>query len=158
MRAGPWRNCAKVAWFGVPPLMFVKDRWVWLHCVEGHGMDPTLNPQAFFVDRYFQDWVLIHRNAEFQKGDIVVLRDPDTNNRVVRRLMAREREVLRNGDGAHIYVPAGHCWVEGDNARLSADSRSWGVVPMGLLDALVVAVVWPFWRARVFEASSAGPQ
>merc|ERR1712061_608368 len=28
------------------------------------------------------------------------------------------------------------------------DSRTFNAVPMGLLDSLVVAVVWPFWRAR----------
>ena len=49
------------------------------------------------------------------------------------------------------FVPSGHCWLEGDNLRLSVDSRAFGAVPCGLLEGLVLAVVWPFWRARWLE-------
>eukprot|EP00418_Pyrodinium_bahamense_P072067 CAMPEP_0179098944 /NCGR_PEP_ID=MMETSP0796-20121207/45622_1 /TAXON_ID=73915 /ORGANISM="Pyrodinium bahamense, Strain pbaha01" /LENGTH=185 /DNA_ID=CAMNT_0020796733 /DNA_START=22 /DNA_END=577 /DNA_ORIENTATION=+ len=94
MRAHVWRRCAQAAWFGVPPLAFVRDRWLWVYCVEGRSMDPTLNPQDTFLNTCFHDWVLVHRNAEFQKGDIVVLRDPGTNGRIVRRLVAREHEIV----------------------------------------------------------------
>mmetsp|Transcript_97063 Transcript_97063/g.270078 ORF Transcript_97063/g.270078 Transcript_97063/m.270078 type:complete len:158 (-) Transcript_97063:96-569(-) len=155
MRAHVWRRCAQAAWFGVPPLAFVRDRWLWVYCVEGRSMDPTLNPQDTFLNTCFHDWVLVHRNAEFQKGDIVVLRDPGTNGRIVRRLVAREHEIVVRSDGGYCLVPAGHCWVEGDNSRFSADSRSFGPVPMGLLDALVISVVWPFWRARCLDGSGA---
>eukprot|EP00446_Apocalathium_sp_SHHI-4_P087119 CAMPEP_0177476636 /NCGR_PEP_ID=MMETSP0369-20130122/23691_1 /TAXON_ID=447022 ORGANISM="Scrippsiella hangoei-like, Strain SHHI-4" /NCGR_SAMPLE_ID=MMETSP0369 /ASSEMBLY_ACC=CAM_ASM_000364 /LENGTH=216 /DNA_ID=CAMNT_0018951877 /DNA_START=99 /DNA_END=749 /DNA_ORIENTATION=- len=112
-------------------------------------MSPTLNPQDTFYDRLFRDVVLVFRNAEFQKGDIVVLRDPTANTSIVKRLIsAKGGDFVPTGDGGFTYVPPGHCWVEGDNPALSVDSRTFNAVPRGLLDALVVAVVWPFWRAR----------
>mmetsp|Transcript_87691 Transcript_87691/g.248437 ORF Transcript_87691/g.248437 Transcript_87691/m.248437 type:complete len:158 (-) Transcript_87691:70-543(-) len=146
-----WRRCGKVVLLATPPLIFVKDRWMWVYCVEGRSMDPTLNPQDTLVNRCFRDWVLVHRNAEFRKGDVVVLRDPGTDRRIVKRLVAQENEFVPKGDGGIAYVPPGHCWVEGDNPHLSADSRAFGPVPLGLLDALVISVVWPLWRARYFD-------
>merc|ERR1712050_756328 len=77
-----------------------------------------------------------------------------SNKRIVKRLVARENEFVSKGDGSFLYVPPGHCWVEGDNAELSVDSRSFGPVPMGLLDALAISVVWPFWRSRYFDELS----
>uniref|UniRef100_A0A7S2ADR5 Mitochondrial inner membrane protease subunit 2 n=1 Tax=Alexandrium andersonii TaxID=327968 RepID=A0A7S2ADR5_9DINO len=132
-------------------MIFVKDRWVWVYCVDGRSMDPTLNPQDTFLNRCFRDWVLVFRNAEFQKGDIVVLRDPATDRRIVKRLVAQEHEFVPQSNGGYCFVPPGHCWVEGDNPGMSVDSRSFGPVPMGLLDALVVSVFWPFWRARYVD-------
>ncbi|CAK0822904.1 unnamed protein product [Prorocentrum cordatum] len=146
--APSWRKVAKAAWIAVPPLVFIKDRWVWIYCVEGRSMSPTLNPQDTLLNRCFRDCVLVHRNAEFRKGDLVVLKDPGTNCHIVKRLVAQEHEFLAQRDGTLAAVPAGHVWVEGDNADMSVDSRTFGPVPMGLLDALRVSVVWPFWRAR----------
>jgi len=42
-----------------------------------------------------------------------------------------------------IRVPAGHCWVEGDNPWLSRDSRDFGPIPLGLITGVVSCVVWP---------------
>ena len=123
---------------------------MWVYSVEGRSMAPTLNPQESFVDRCFRDMVLVHRNAELRKGDVVLLRDPGTNELIVKRLIAQEREVV-HGPAGHIFVPEGYCWVQGDNERLSVDSRSFGAIPCGLLEGLVLSVVWPFWRARWIE-------
>ncbi|CAE8684038.1 unnamed protein product, partial [Polarella glacialis] len=98
------------AWFAVPPIIFIKDRWMWVYCVDGRSMTPTLNPQDTFLDRCFRDRVLVHRNAEFRKGDLVVLRDPGTNERIVKRLIAQEHELVTTSGGGFSYVPAGHCW------------------------------------------------
>jgi len=46
-------------------------------------MSPTLNPQDTFLRRCFRDYVLVHKNAEFRNGDIVVLRDPGSSERIV---------------------------------------------------------------------------
>eukprot|EP00928_Gymnodinium_smaydae_P015188 TRINITY_DN15569_c0_g3_i1.p2 TRINITY_DN15569_c0_g3~~TRINITY_DN15569_c0_g3_i1.p2 ORF type:complete len:180 (-),score=32.50 TRINITY_DN15569_c0_g3_i1:106-645(-) len=142
-----WRKAARAAWLVVPPIVFVKDRWMWVYCVDGRSMSPTLNPQDHFVDRWFRDYVLVHKNAEFRNGDVVVLRDPITNSMIAKRLIAKEGEVVEV-DGKRATVPDGHCWVEGDNPEKSVDSRNFGPVPIGLLDALVLSVVWPFWRSR----------
>ncbi|CAJ1398635.1 unnamed protein product [Effrenium voratum] len=151
-----WRRFAKAAWIGLPPLLFVKDRWMWVYCVEGRSMTPTLNPQESFIDRCFRDFVLVHRNPELRKGDIVLLRDPGTNELIVKRLIAQEHEVVRTPNTGHLFVPEGHCWVEGDNGKLSVDSRAFGPVPAGLLEGLVLSVVWPIWRARWLEED--GPE
>lgn len=38
----------------------------------------------------------------------------------------------------------GHCWVEGDNAAVSEDSRtSYGPIPAALIEGRLVAVLWP---------------
>eukprot|EP00450_Noctiluca_scintillans_P015247 CAMPEP_0194518324 /NCGR_PEP_ID=MMETSP0253-20130528/51710_1 /TAXON_ID=2966 /ORGANISM="Noctiluca scintillans" /LENGTH=119 /DNA_ID=CAMNT_0039362359 /DNA_START=143 /DNA_END=502 /DNA_ORIENTATION=+ len=113
-------------------------------------MSPTLNPQDSFVDRLFRDWVLVQRNVMFRKGDVVLLRDPGSDLWIVKRLIAQEKEFVATENQVAI-VPAGHCWVEGDNGDTSVDSRHFGPVPAGLLDALVVSVIWPFWRARFLD-------
>uniref|UniRef100_A0A453LBJ5 Mitochondrial inner membrane protease subunit 2 n=2 Tax=Triticinae TaxID=1648030 RepID=A0A453LBJ5_AEGTS len=40
-------------------------------------------------------------------------------------------------------IPEGHCWVEGDNGSVSRDSRTYGPVPLGLVQGRVTHVVWP---------------
>lgn len=42
-----------------------------------------------------------------------------------------------------IVVPRGHCWLEGDNAGNSLDSRQYGPVPLGLLRSRAIGRVWP---------------
>lgn len=115
-------------------------------------MSPTLNPQDTALNRFFRDYVLVLRSAvEFRKGDVVVLKDPGSDNRIIKRLAAAGNEFIRKDDGGLVYVPPGHWWVEGDNPEKSVDSRTFEAVPQGLLDSLVIAVVWPFWRSRWLE-------
>ncbi|RPA79209.1 LexA/Signal peptidase [Ascobolus immersus RN42] len=42
-----------------------------------------------------------------------------------------------------VQVPAGHCWVAGDNLDNSRDSRHYGPVPLGLVRGKVVGRIWP---------------
>jgi inner membrane protease subunit 1 len=51
-------------------------------------------------------------------------------------------------DGAHVKVPKGHVWVQGDNATASRDSRMYGPVPISLIRGRLicgigVCVAWP---------------
>jgi inner membrane protease subunit 2 len=57
-----------------------------------------------------------------------------------------------------VVVPRGRCWVEGDNAAESLDSRSvYGPVHNGLLEGRVVGIVWPPHRiGRVARACPPG--
>jgi len=40
-------------------------------------------------------------------------------------------------------VPRGHVWLEGDNRNNSADSRTYGPVPQGLVRGRALCRVWP---------------
>ena len=56
-----------------------------------------------------------------------------------------EEEVVvgrrRNKEGM-IRIPAGHCWLAGDNSLDSFDSRHYGPVSLALVTGKVEAVVW----------------
>ncbi|PWN93178.1 LexA/Signal peptidase [Acaromyces ingoldii] len=43
----------------------------------------------------------------------------------------------------YITVPRGHVWLGGDNLGNSTDSRIYGPVPLGLVQGVIVAKVWP---------------
>jgi inner membrane protease subunit 1 len=47
-----------------------------------------------------------------------------------------------------VQVPEGHCWVAGDNLEWSRDSRLFGPLPLGLVQAKVLAVVLPMKEAK----------
>lgn len=43
-----------------------------------------------------------------------------------------------------VYVPEGHVWIEGDNYKVSLDSRTHGPIPIGLIQGRVLGRIWPF--------------
>lgn len=136
--------------------------------VSGRSMQPALNPDAvgartttttaFGVSSLmprFNDRVLATRWAARRgtyaaaRGDVVILRAPDAPPvTLVKRVAALEGDVVRSpSSGRLITIPRGHCWIEGDNAACSRDSRSeYGPVPAALITGRVAAVVWPPWR------------
>jgi len=62
----------------------------------------------------------------------------------VKRLIALPGDWIQIPEMQEIrQIPQGHCWIEGDNAALSLDSRSYGPVPMGLLQGRVTHIIWP---------------
>ena len=71
-------------------------------------------------------------------GELVIL--VDEKGRMVKRLRHLAEEEGASGRG--------WCWVEGDNPRLSEDSRSFGWAPSHRVESVVLAVSWPLWRAR----------
>lgn len=79
-------------------------RLPWLRvAVRGPSMIPTLAPG---------EWVLVRRTASPRPGTVVLVQRPE--RLTVKRLV----RVTRDG-----------CWVEGDNAAASDDSRTYGAVP-----------------------------
>lgn len=48
-------------------------------------------------------------------------------------------------------MPRGHLWIEGDNARNSNDSNLFGPVAAGLVEARVIAKLWPLREAGLVE-------
>merc|ERR1719282_1612016 len=71
-------------------------------------------------------------------GEVVIL--VDDKGRMVKRVRYLAHA---EGDPRRAW-----CWLEGDNPKLSEDSRYYGWVPSHRVEAVVVAVAWPPWRAQ----------
>lgn len=70
-------------------------------------------------------------------GDYVVLDPPSASTANV---------TIGPTAGKMVQVPEGHCWLAGDNLPWSRDSRSFGPVPLGLVQGKILGVVswrWP---------------
>lgn len=70
----------------------------------------------------------------------------DPNALLVKRIIGLPGSVVRTHpphEARSVRIPAGHCWVEGDERYHSRDSNSYGPVPLGLLDSRVDFVFWP---------------
>lgn len=64
-------------------------------------------------------------------GDVAILHSPTHPGDVlVKRVVAEEGEEVETKGyrTRRVLVPEGHCWVEGDNTRLSRDSNLFGPV------------------------------
>lgn len=76
-----------------------------------------------------------------------VNRNPlDRNEKLLRRYISSEYEWVRVDRWRAMPVPQGHCWVQQDNPRSRMafeDSRTFGAVPMRVLEGKALAVVWP---------------
>ena len=129
--------------------------------VSGRSMQPTLNPfspSPFSNDRVLADRWAARRGLAPARGDVVVLRAPDAPITLVKRVTAVEGDLIRvPSSGRVLTIPRGHCWVEGDNAGCSRDSRSeYGPVSTSLITGRVACVVWPPWRLGAVEHGERG--
>lgn len=87
--------------------------------VNDRSMEPTLAPGDYVIVNRWS--YRLHRPL---RGDLVVVHDPEHSGRFL---------VKRIADVAN-----GSCFLVGDNAENSRDSRSFGPVPR----ALIVGRVW----------------
>ena len=123
---------------------------------RGESMLPT-------VLRY-GDYVHVLKKYRYgrgvQMGDcIVAVKPSDPSHRVCKRITGMPGDVIlvdpsssspltaspaqaaeKDGFNNYITVPEGHVWCTGDNLCHSLDSRSYSVLPMGLITGKVVAV------------------
>jgi len=118
-----------------------------IHLVNGSSMQPVLNPN---VER---DFVFVKRwnakNFEFQRGEIVCLNSPrDPKQVLIKRIIALEGDIVRtiNHKEAFVRIPKGHCWIEGENHKVSLDSNHYGPVPVGLIIGKASHIIWPLKR------------
>jgi inner membrane protease subunit 1 len=58
----------------------------------------------------------------------------------------REKRARLIADFRSQQIPDGHCWLAGDNAPWSRDSRDYGPLPLGLIRGKTVARIWPLPR------------
>ncbi|KAF8721298.1 hypothetical protein HU200_023229 [Digitaria exilis] len=124
----------------------ISDRCVNIISVTGESMHPTFTA----ADRVLQgDFVLAERRClekyEFSHGDVILFKCPSNHKELfVKRLIALPGEwVQLPGSPKVTKIPEGHCWVEGDNAARSLDSRSFGPIPLGLVQGRVTHIIWP---------------
>ncbi|XP_051182856.1 uncharacterized protein [Lolium perenne] len=124
----------------------ISDRYLTIVTTKGDSMHPTLTA----ADSFFRgDVVFAERGCldkyKFSRGDVVIFKCPSDHKRdFVKRLIALPGEWIRIPVSQEIIkVPAGHCWVEGDNADRSWDSRSFGPIPLGLIKGRVTHIIWP---------------
>ncbi|ODV77366.1 LexA/Signal peptidase [Suhomyces tanzawaensis NRRL Y-17324] len=122
---------------------------------RGESMLPTLQSHYDYVHalkRY-------RLGRELDIGDCVVAVKPsDPSHRVCKRISGMPGDVilidpsssseltnlpteviLHDGFNKYIRVPDGHVWCTGDNLCHSLDSRSYSVLPMGLITGKIVA-------------------
>ncbi|CAD5322472.1 unnamed protein product [Arabidopsis thaliana] len=122
----------------------ISDRCCSVVPVRGDSMSPTFNPQR---NSYLDDYVLVDKfclkDYKFARGDVVVFSSPTHfGDRYIKRIVGMPGEWISSSRDV-IRVPEGHCWVEGDNKTSSLDSRTFGPIPLGLIQGRVTCVMWP---------------
>ena len=117
---------------------------------------------------------MVYRFENIHRGDIVVFKyPPDPHKTFIKRIIGlpgetveikagkvfvdnkalNERFYLRNvahGDFPRQIVPNGSAFVLGDNRDQSNDSRFWGYLPLGNIQAKAWIRYWPVNRLQVF--------
>lgn len=115
---------------------------------RGESMIPTIAPQNDFVHVLKGKRMIRPRGPHGLKiGDCIVLKKPhNSKSRVCKRISGMAGDFIEvdpsydmDFENTFIQVPNGHVWVTGDNLSYSLDSRSYSVVPIGLIVGKVVA-------------------
>ena len=154
-----WSSIKQIAYkgiLGIPTAIVLLDNTFYAAMVQGESMQPLLNPE----DDTGQDIVLLsrlhRRSFNYQRGDVVVITSPrDPTSMMIKRIIGLSGDTVRSqsrfpGD-RFVLIPPGHCWIEGDHASCSLDSNVHGPVPIGLIAAKAIAVIWPVRRWKVLQ-------
>ena len=115
--------------------------------MAGPSMLPTLGTEGELV---IVDRLSIRRSSfNINRGELLVLLSPlDPQRFVCKRVLGLPGDIIcvdPTGEKApsteHVVIPKGHVWIIGDNASASRDSRTYGPVPMGLIQGKLKARV-----------------
>ena len=120
---------------------------------EGVSMLPTFN---YCGDWLFEKKLSLSQLQTLKRGDLVTFRSPSNPMTLVcKRVIGLAGDVVNvdpidlGMSKQHCLVPEGHVWVQGDNASASIDSRTYGPLPMGLIQAKIVCRVRCFLSGKV---------
>src|SRR5258706_12439497 len=124
--------------------------FIWVLCLthrqcEGVSMLPTFN---YCGDWLFERKLSLSQLQTLKRGDLVTFKSPSNPMTLVcKRVIGLAGDVVNvdpidlGMSKQHCLVPEGHVWVQGDNATASIDSRTYGPLPMGLIQAKIVCRV-----------------
>jgi inner membrane protease subunit 1 len=129
------------------------------HLILSHFVRRTEGPSMLPTIDVTGNWTLTlpwyRRGRGIVVGDVVSSADPFVvKDSIIKRVVGLPGDFIcvgadpEFGNGGMIQVPAGHCWLSGDNAAFSKDSRHYGPIPLALIKGKVVAVVLPWSRMR----------
>lgn len=124
---------------------------------RGELMLPTIAAARDYVhcDKRFR-----HGQRPLAMGDCIVACKPtDPDHRICKRITGVAGSLIELDPSADddpgafshfVRVPEGHVWVTGDNLNQSLDSRSYSMVPLGLVKGKIVAAQdmlqgWRLW-------------
>jgi len=116
---------------------YVADVWI----LSERSMEPTLQDGQIVLSCPIGRLNLSCLN----KGDVVISRNPTApKESICKRVVALSGDrVPSHYSGPETFVPAGQVWLEGDNTAVSRDSRTFGSVPLGLIQGRLICRVWP---------------
>jgi len=149
--ASPLVRGAGACVLGACGLDYLYEKVGYVARVDGGSMRPVLNPGV----QPTPDYVVLRRlNGNFDgilRGDIVTSINPhNTRDIYIKRVVGLPGDVVETIRYKRkvLRVPEGHCWIEGDNHKLSIDSNDFGPIPLGLIQSKALGVVKPFDRRR----------
>lgn len=147
-----WQTLGRAALW-LPVGVAVNSLLVSVASVRGRSMQPTLNAglsQNAVRDRVLLDKFSVRWRHKYRRGDVVTLASPQApGETLIKRLVGVEGDVVLDRGGRVHVIPPGRCWVEGDSPTFSDDSEKFGPVPLALIEARVVAVLWPPEHAKL---------
>ena len=125
----------------LPVSMLILFEWIGFFKVPSSSMEPTLYPE---------DFIFAVKISAYERGDIVVFHDPDSNKEfLVKRIVGLGGDTISVSGGAvflngryasepyrhspidytmeSFTVPEGELFLLGDNSNWSIDSHNWGL-------------------------------
>jgi signal peptidase I len=138
--------------------------------VEQHSMDTTLAEGQRLVENR-----LVYHFYEPSRGDIVIVNGPESERRLVKRVIGLPGETVDIKEGAvwingtrldeaytkgstfpgtvkvPLTIPADSYFVLGDNRENSTDSRNLGTIAKSSVEGKAVARLYPFDKIKLFE-------